>query len=108
MHGVIVTRDGITCASTVEPEFYSNVKSSELWRDPTMCAYCAGSHGFEGTIDEDLYIEYKTVLPLCEVCRGLGALPVVKTRRRNGALLAKKNKRKMENRPNMRNSRRRL
>ena len=60
MHGVIVTWDGITCASTLEPEFYSNVKSSEPWRDPTMCAYCAGSHGFEGTIDEDLYIEYST------------------------------------------------
>ena len=109
MYGVIVTRDGITCSATVEPEFYNNPRASEPWRDPALCAYCAGIHGVEGVVDETLLVQYKTVLPLCEVCQAEGALSIVRTKRKNGnatAMQAQKRKRKPQDVANTRRTRR--
>ena len=50
-----------------------------------MCAYCAGSSGAKGFIDEHLTIEWKSVLPVCQQCRADGAIPLARTKRRNGA-----------------------
>jgi hypothetical protein len=57
------------------------------WFHANLCAYCAGSSGSDGVVDEDLTREWKIVLPtIClTTCRADGALPLDRTRRRNGA-----------------------
>ena len=55
------------------------------WFHANLCDYCAGSSGSDGDIDEDLTREWKSVLPICPTCRAYGALPLARTRRRNGA-----------------------
>ena len=57
MYGVIVTRDGIECHSPVEFEYYSNPKLAVTWFHADLCAYCAGSSGAKGCVDDDLTIE---------------------------------------------------
>ena len=47
-------------------------------------AYCAGSSGANGIVDEILSVEWKSVLPLCTSCAASGAIPLTQTRRRNG------------------------
>ena len=110
MHGVIVTRDNITCSTTMERDFYNNPRGLESWRDPTLCAHFAGIHGIEGIVDETLFVQYKTVLPLCEVCQAEGALSsIVRTKRKNGAAtaaLAHKRKRKPQDVAHIRSTRR--
>jgi hypothetical protein len=85
MHGVIVARDGLECLQPIEFEYYSNPKMVASWFNPNMCAYCAGSSGAGGVVDAELSIEWKSVLPVCPTCRTDGALPPVRSRRRNGA-----------------------
>ena len=84
MYGVIVTRDGLECHHAMEFEYY-HVKIVASWFHANLCAYCAGSSGSDGVIDEDLTREWKSVLPVCPTCRADGALPLARTRRRNGA-----------------------
>ncbi len=64
MHGVIVTREGLECHHPVEFEYYSNTKASTSWFDATLCAYCAGSSGAKGFLDDHLSIEWKSVPPI--------------------------------------------
>ena len=49
-----------------------------------LCAYCAGTSGVDGTIDEAHTLEWKSVLPICPTCLAGGARPLVRARRRNG------------------------
>ena len=86
--GVIVTRPHVECHDPVEFDYYK--KTTATWCDSSLCAYCAGGSGYDGIVDEALVVEWKTVPPLCKVCRDHGALPLARYRRRNGAALAKK------------------
>ncbi len=54
------------------------------WFNPKLCAYCAGANGVDGSIDENQTLEWRSVLPICTTCRVDGALPLVRTRRKNG------------------------
>ena len=58
-----------------------------------MCAYCAGSSGAKGFVEEHLTIEWKSVLPICKDCRAKGVVPLARTKRRNGAANAKRKQR---------------
>ena len=57
------------------------------WFNANLCAYCAGSSGIEGFVDEHLTREWKSVLPGCPTCRADGALPIARTKRRNGGAI---------------------
>ena len=60
-------------------------------------------------MDETLFVQYKTVLPVCEVCQAEGALSIVRTKRKNGAataVLAQKRKRKPQDVAHIRSTRR--
>jgi hypothetical protein len=81
---VIVTREGLECHHPVEFEYYSNPKLTTTWFDAKLCAYCAGSSEAKGFLDEHLTIEWKSVLPICQQCRADGAIPLARTKRRNG------------------------
>ena len=85
MHGVIVTRHGLECHHSMEFEYYS-VKIVASWFKPKLCAYCAGLSGSEGIVDEELSLQWKSVLPVCPACSAKGALPLARTRRRNGVV----------------------
>jgi hypothetical protein len=62
------------------------VKIVASWFHASLCAYCAGSSGSDGFVDEDLTREGKSVLSICtSTCRVDGALPLARTRKRNGA-----------------------
>ena len=65
------------------------------WFDGTSCAYCAGSSGAKGFVDENLTIEWKSVLPICQVCRADGAIPLARIKRRNGSANAKRAQRNL-------------
>ena len=59
-----------------------------------LCAYCVGSSGAEGTIDEHLSIEWKHVyIPVCRLCRASGALPLARSRTRNGVATERRTQR---------------
>ena len=90
MHGVIVTREALECHHSVEFEYYTNPKATASWFDGALCAYCAGSSGAKGFVDEHLTIEWKSVLPICQDCRAHGAIPLARTKRRNGATHAQR------------------
>ena len=62
MYGVIVNRDGLECHRPVEFEYYSNPQLAVSWFHADMCAYCAGSSGAKGFVDDDLTIDLKSVL----------------------------------------------
>ncbi len=53
------------------------------WFNAKLCAYCAGTSGVDGTIDEAHTLEWKSVLPICPTCLAGGARPLVRARRRN-------------------------
>jgi hypothetical protein len=57
MHGGIVTREGLECPHPVEFEYYCNPKLTTYWFDASLCAYCAGSSGAKGFVDDHLHIE---------------------------------------------------
>jgi hypothetical protein len=84
MPWVIVTREGLECPHPVEFEYYSKAEAS--WFDATCGAYCAGSSGAKEFVDDNLSIEWKSVLPICQDYRANGALPLAWTKRRNGAI----------------------
>ncbi len=54
-----------------------------------MCAYCAGSSRLDGFVDAHLREQWKSLLPVCLECRDAGALPLARTRKRNGAVRAR-------------------
>lgn len=66
LHGKVVTRSNLSCATMIEIPFYG----SSLGRKDT-CSHC-GSEG--GTVCPELKARFKTVLPLCEDCRKQGLL----------------------------------
>jgi hypothetical protein len=53
MNGDIVARDGLECHHAMEFKYY-HVKIVASWFHANLCAYCAGSSGSDGFIDEDL------------------------------------------------------
>ena len=89
MHKLIIARDGLECHDPVEFEYYNHPYHNAEWFKATMCAYCAGSSGHEGFIDEHLRGEWKSLLPVCQACRAKGALPLTRTRKRNGSARAR-------------------
>jgi len=84
MYGVILARDGFECHHPMEFEYYNTPKMVTTWFNANLCAYCAGSSGAQGIIDEHLSVEWKSVLPVCQPCYAKGYLPLARTRRRNG------------------------
>jgi hypothetical protein len=90
MHGVIVTREGLECHHPVEFEYYANPKATPSWFDGALSAYCAGSSGAKGFVNDHLSIEWKSVLPVCQDCRADGARPLARSKRRNGAVNGKR------------------
>jgi len=87
MYGVILAREGLECHHHAEFEYYKNPKILTYSFNAKLCAYCAGSSGADGFIDEELIILWKSVLPVCQECRAAGALPIARSRTRNGALI---------------------
>jgi hypothetical protein len=85
MYGVIVARDGLECHHHIEFEYYNNTKilTSDIFNSK-LRAYCAGASGADGIIDEQLRLMWKSVLHVCQQCRLSRALPIARTKRRNG------------------------
>jgi hypothetical protein len=52
-----------------------------------MCGYCAGSYGLDGFVDDHLRVQWKSLLPVCQECRDVGALPLARTRKRNASAI---------------------
>ena len=88
MHKLIISRDGLECHDHVEFDYYSHPYHNAEWFKATICAYCAGSSGHDGVVDEHLREEWKSLLPVCQACRDDGALPLTRTRKRNGSAKA--------------------
>ena len=84
MYGVICARESLECHDPIEFEYYSNPRTSADWCDTSLCAYCAGTCG-TGYVDEELRLEYKTVLPVCKECRDDGAQPLARVKHRLGS-----------------------
>ena len=75
----------------VESDFYSTKVRAVMVEegdsmDVGMCAVCAGtSHDdLGGTVDPTLQTIYSTVLPICTICKSLGAKTLVGRYRPNG------------------------
>jgi hypothetical protein len=85
MYGVIVAREGLEYHNHMEFEYYNNPKIFTSSFNAKLCAYCAGSSGADGFIDEELNVVWKSVLPVCQEGCAHGALPIARSRRRNGA-----------------------
>ena len=99
MHGMIVTREGLECHHSVEFEYQCNPKLTTSWFDATLCAQCAGSSEAMRSIDDHLNIEWKNVLLVCHLCRADGALPLARTKRRNGEANARRTQRDRQTSP---------
>jgi hypothetical protein len=69
----------------MEFEYYS-LTIVASWFNPNFCPYCTGSTRSEGIVDEELTQQWKSVLPICPACRAKGALSLVRSRRRYGAV----------------------
>ena len=89
MHGVIIARNGLECHDHVEFEYFSQPYQNAAWYNAKLCAYCAGTSGLDGFVDEELAVEWRSLLPVCQTCRDDGALPLVRTRKRNGSARAR-------------------
>ncbi len=51
MHGVIIDQEGLECHHPMEFEYYNTtIKNSAF--NASLCAYCAGSSGANGIVDE--------------------------------------------------------
>ena len=85
MHKLIIARDGLECHDPMEFEYYNHPYHNAEWFKASMCAYCAGTSGHEGFVDEILREQWKSLLPVCQACRDEGALPLTRTRKRNGS-----------------------
>ena len=90
MHGLILAREGLECHHHVEFDYYNNPKILTSSFNAKLCAYCAGSSGADGFVDEELNVVWKSVLHVCQECRANGALPIVRSRRRNDAHIDKR------------------
>ncbi len=55
-----------------------------LWCHPELCSYCAGMNG-KLYVDEELRVEWKSLLSVCKFCMDEDALPLVRSKRRNGS-----------------------
>jgi hypothetical protein len=89
MHELIISRDGLECPDPIEFEYHIHPYHNAEWFKATMCVFCAGSSRHEGIVDEHLRVEWKSLLPVCQTCRGKGALPLTRTRKRNGLAKAR-------------------
>ncbi len=85
MYGLLVARDGLEYHHPVEFEYYSNPKlAAALASKLCIYVYRVGSSRAEGFVNEDLNLEWKSVLPMYLDCRGACALPLARIKRRNG------------------------
>lgn len=64
--GTVFSRLELSCASPIEFMFYGAPKLN-VRKD--LCAHCAAPRS---KVDEQLKREYKTVLPICDKCKGRG------------------------------------
>jgi hypothetical protein len=72
---------------------YYQAKVVAAWFHANLWAYCAGLSGTKGFVDERLTREWKSVLPVCPTCRADGALPIARTKRRNGDAIQRSGRR---------------
>ena len=100
MHGVIIAREGLECHHPMEFEYYNTTIKNTAF-NASLCAYCAGSSGANGIFDEMLSVEWKSVLLLCTSCAASGAIPLTRTRRRNGAANGQRAKRARQSVPSI-------
>ena len=89
VHKLIIAQDCLECDDHVEFDYYSHpYHNAELFK-ATICAYCASSFGHDGFVDEHLREVRTSLLPvICQACRDDGALPLTRTRKRNGSAKA--------------------
>ncbi len=87
IHGVIIAREGLECHHPMKfIEYYNTtIKIRESAFNASLYAYCAGSSGAKGIVDETLRVKWKSVLPLCTSRTAASAIPLTRTRRRDGA-----------------------
>lgn len=104
---VLFARESLECYDPVEFEYYAQKKQSASDKFlSNLCCYCAGTsvgedgQPCEGIVDESDLIEWKSVLPVCRLCRLQGALPVARCKRRNGSATADANARKASRQEN--------
>ncbi len=65
MYGVILAREGLECHHHVEFEYYNNPKILTSSFNAKVCAYCAGSFGADGFVDEELNVVWKSACVAC-------------------------------------------
>jgi len=85
IYGVIVAREGLECHHHIQFEYYNNPNILTYLFNANLCACCAGASEATGVIDERVSLVWKIVLPICQQCHSSGALPIVRSRIRNGA-----------------------
>jgi len=90
-YGVLVTREGLVCSGPMEVEYYTHKKQKAPWYHPELCVYCAAGVNSKGYVDDELSVEWKSVLPVCKSCRDEGALLLVRSKKRNGSINARRN-----------------
>jgi hypothetical protein len=56
MYEMILAREGLECHHHVEFEYYKNPKIITSSFNAKLCAYCAGSSGSDGFVDEELNV----------------------------------------------------
>ena len=71
----------------------TTIKNGASLFNDSLCAYCAGSPGANGIVDDILCVEWKSVLHVCTSCHAAGAILMTRTRRRNGAANGARSKR---------------
>jgi hypothetical protein len=69
LYRTIMCRANITCSFPVELQYYS----SGLGRND-ICCLCSNDNA---EVDQELRKKYKTVLPLCEICKSQGKKTVL-------------------------------
>jgi len=79
----------------VEFEYYNNPKILTSSFNAKWCAYCAGSSGADEYVnnEESNYV-WKSVVHVCQERRANGALPIARSRSRNGAHIDKRAQRR--------------
>jgi hypothetical protein len=61
MHGAFFAQEGLKCHHPMVFEYYnSTIKNRVPTLNANLCAYCAGSSGGDGVVDELLCVEWKT------------------------------------------------
>ncbi len=78
-YGVLVNCEGLLCSDPMEIEYFTHKKKKAPWYHPELCAaYCVGVNDI-GYVDEELNVEWTSLLPICKSCKDEGALPLVRS-----------------------------